>query len=127
MGINFGISLLTGILVVILGFRSIQQYIQDFKIKQEIGQLKQFWSTGDNQVAGQPTYNIIFGVEPARDENEVEPRIGYTHVYGVFEVKTILEKLYEDNVIINLNPIQKDQSFQHDFFDNHVIIFGFST
>ncbi|HEX8890759.1 MAG TPA: hypothetical protein VF779_16535, partial [Pyrinomonadaceae bacterium] len=80
--IPFVISLAASAIVVLLGVRSIKEYIRERERKQSIGLLEEFWATP----GGSKVFNIVFSAEWDCREGEIEPRFGYAQAYGVSEV-----------------------------------------
>lgn len=115
------IGTVTSLLIVLLGIKSLKDYLKGLELKREYGILKNFWSTAQTD----RTYTLIFGSEEGEQSAfEVEPRVGYSQAFGIAEITRLLEGLHERRANIVPLLLSRDDPFPKTAFDTNVLLFG---
>jgi len=114
------VNLVSSVVIVLLGVRSIKDYIRDVDRKRSVGMLTQFWSTS----RGSNVFNLVFGAEWYGRQGEIEPRFGYAQAYGVSEVIDCLEAVFEGKAVVHLVVLKKDDPIPTHLFEENIVIFG---
>lgn len=116
----FIVSIIAGSIVVIIGIRSLKDFIRGREIEKEYGPLRKFWDTGSQ------CYNfvIICGHEKAADPDEKEPRFAYSEAFGMMHVTETLRALFGNRCTIKNAIIDRDDRLHKTCFEDNVIIFG---
>jgi hypothetical protein len=116
----FIIGLASSATVVAIGVKSVKAYIRDIERKRSIGDLVHFWSgPGKSR-----QFNIVFGADWAGREGEIEPRFGYAQAYGISELISCLELIFQSDVTVKPIWIRSTARLEKQFFDENIIILG---
>jgi len=122
--IPFLINIISGGLIVIIGLKSFQELSKEVIKNRRLGELKKFWTNGNDIFNFREKYHIIFGVDLPEQEEANEPQFKYTQGFGIYEIKRTLEEIHEKEATIELHPLKKGESLEEVFFKDHVVIIG---
>ncbi len=123
------VGVISGLLVsLIVGPRSLKKILRDRERNKTIGRLKDFWITPKSitnfSYGKDQTYIIVCGRERPGNNNEKEPRIAYSEACGILLIHQILDIVFNGNCHIEERFLDTDESFNSNWFNRNVIIFG---
>jgi hypothetical protein len=118
--ISFVSGLVSSLVIVLFGVRSIKDFIATRERAQVVGGLEPFWKTASHH----SVFRIVCGYEKPSDPHEVEPRLPYSESYGILAISDVLKTIFGQSVRIKLSLLSVDESLQEPFLDDNLVIFG---
>jgi len=118
--IPFVVGLASSAIVVLIGVRSIKEYIREGERRRNLGLLPEFWSTP----GGSKVFNVVFGAEWQGREGEIEPRFGYAQAYGVSALIDCLGAVFDTRAVVRLIVVKKTDRLSSQLFEENLVVFG---
>jgi len=118
--IPFVVGLASSAIVVLIGVRSIKEYIRERERRQALGLLEDFWSTP----GGSNVFNVVFGAEWHGRGGEIEPRFGYAQAYGVSELIDCLDTVFDTKAVVRLVVVKRTDPLPAQLYEENLVVFG---
>lgn len=114
----FIVGVTSSVVVALMGFPSIKQYLQSRARKKNLQEVLKFWESSE-------AWNIVCCCEDSSMEEEPEPRVGYSEAYGMAEIKRLLQTIYPGRPInIHLTLLKEQQAIPRELFKENIVIMG---